>query len=266
VVSSNGNSTAQRFKYNGKELTQALGLNLYEYGARMYDPAIGQFTTIDPRSETYYEWSPYNYTGNSPIQRIDVNGEFWGLVVKAAKAGYKGVKAYRKAKKAGKSFSVKKFLKKEGLDIIDNVKTLADGELGWDDAIAIVDLATGFGDEAKKGMKSLGINQKALSRGRKNEKKVLNSEDLNKNTKKYPATDPKTGKEVNTIPDSMDGAVTEIKDVKTLSDSKQLRAQRQVANSQGKKHVVITGTNTKVSKTVTKNSTVKRRDDIGPQN
>jgi RHS repeat-associated protein len=165
---------AQKFKYNGKELTEALGLNLYEYGARMYDPAIGQFTTIDPRAETYYEWSPYNYTGDSPIQRIDVNGEFWGLVVKVAKAGYKGVKAYRKAKKAGKGFSVKKFLKKEGLDIVDNVKTLADGQLNLDDAIAVVDLVTGFGGEAKKGMKALGVATDKASDVKKGSKSIKN--------------------------------------------------------------------------------------------
>ena len=64
----------------------------------------------------------------------------------------------------------------------------------------------------------------------------------------------------------MDDAVTEIKDVKNLTDSKQLRAQREVAKEQGKKHVVITGDKTKVSKTVTQKSTVKRRPDIGPQN
>ena len=161
VTSSNGNSVAQKFKYNGKELSEELGLNLYEYGARMFDPATARFTSIDPKSESYYAWSNYHYAANSPILYIDKNGEGWGLLVKAAKAAYKvGKKAY-KARKAGKKFSIKKALKEEALDIVDNVKTLADGELTWDDAIAVVDLATGFGDEVKKGSKALGLADKA---------------------------------------------------------------------------------------------------------
>ena len=43
-------------------------------------------------------------------------------------------------------------LKKEGFDITDDFRTLGDGELGWDDVLAIVDLAVGteFNDAKKK--------------------------------------------------------------------------------------------------------------------
>ena len=37
----------QPYKYNGKELDTTKGLNLYDYGARMYDPTLGRFTTMD---------------------------------------------------------------------------------------------------------------------------------------------------------------------------------------------------------------------------
>ena len=37
------------------------GLNLYDYGARLYDPLIGHFTSIDPLCEKYYSVSPYAY-------------------------------------------------------------------------------------------------------------------------------------------------------------------------------------------------------------
>jgi hypothetical protein len=44
---------------------------------RMYDPFIARWTTIDPLAEKYYSTSPYAYTGNNPIKRIDVGGKKW---------------------------------------------------------------------------------------------------------------------------------------------------------------------------------------------
>lgn len=37
-----------QYKYNGKEYQDELGLNLYAYGYRHYDPAIARWTTMDP--------------------------------------------------------------------------------------------------------------------------------------------------------------------------------------------------------------------------
>lgn len=58
----------QPCKYNGKELDQMHGLNLYDYSARYYESAVGRFTTVDPHAENYYSWSPYHYAGNNPIR------------------------------------------------------------------------------------------------------------------------------------------------------------------------------------------------------
>ncbi|MEM6738361.1 MAG: RHS repeat-associated core domain-containing protein, partial [Bacteroidota bacterium] len=151
-------STVQRFKYNNKEFHDEIGL--YDYGARFYEPSIALFTSIDPRAEDYYSWSPYNYVGGNPIKRIDINGEGWGLVVKIAKSAYKVSKrTYKIYKKTGKldAKSIGKSLKQEGLDILDNALTLLDGQLNADDAFATIDLLTGFGGEAKKASKALGI-------------------------------------------------------------------------------------------------------------
>ena len=75
MVSSNGNSVAQKFKYNGKELEESLGLNWHDYGARRYDATLGRWMSVDPLADKYYKFSPYVYVGNSPTIAIDPDGK-----------------------------------------------------------------------------------------------------------------------------------------------------------------------------------------------
>jgi len=69
----------QPYKYNGKELDQMHGLNMYDYSARYTMPELGnRFTTVDPHAENYFGWSPYHYGGNNPILNIDPDGlDYW---------------------------------------------------------------------------------------------------------------------------------------------------------------------------------------------
>jgi RHS repeat-associated protein len=67
------------YLYNGKELQHnefgaGNGLELTDYGARLYDAQIGRWTQVDPLSENYEDWSNYNYVLGNPVNLIDPDG------------------------------------------------------------------------------------------------------------------------------------------------------------------------------------------------
>ncbi len=66
---------ANNFLYNGKEIQSDLGLDTYDFEARMYDPVLGKTFQIDPHLENYYDWSPYSWVRNNPILMVDPDGK-----------------------------------------------------------------------------------------------------------------------------------------------------------------------------------------------
>ncbi len=67
-------SEPNNFKYNSFEYMEDLNLNLYDYQARYYDPAIGRFINVDPAADLMRSNSPFNYAFNNPIRFIDPDG------------------------------------------------------------------------------------------------------------------------------------------------------------------------------------------------
>ena len=68
-------SPKQNYLYNNKEWNNDMGLGLYDYGARFYNPALVQWAMVDPLAEKYTNLSPYHYAVNNPILFIDRNGK-----------------------------------------------------------------------------------------------------------------------------------------------------------------------------------------------
>ena len=65
-----------KYTFNGKEYNDDFGLNWNDYGARMYDPAIGKWNGFDAMAEAYQSMSPYHYAMNNPMRFIDPNGMY----------------------------------------------------------------------------------------------------------------------------------------------------------------------------------------------
>ncbi|WP_291368787.1 RHS repeat-associated core domain-containing protein [Cyclobacterium sp.] len=65
---------ANKYLYNGKELLDDLNLNLYDFGARYFDPGIGRWTSLDPLASKRDWLSPYNYVQNNSLNRTDPDG------------------------------------------------------------------------------------------------------------------------------------------------------------------------------------------------
>ena len=62
------------YLYNGKQLDRMHGLNMYDYGWRQFDPQIGRWNTPDPMSELDYNFSPYTFCLNNPVNLLDPDG------------------------------------------------------------------------------------------------------------------------------------------------------------------------------------------------
>ncbi|WP_147415982.1 RHS repeat-associated core domain-containing protein [Ulvibacterium marinum] len=71
-----GNSSDYRYGFQGQELDNEIKGegNSYNFKHRMSDPRIGRFFAVDPLIGKYPWYSPYQFSGNKLISRIELEG------------------------------------------------------------------------------------------------------------------------------------------------------------------------------------------------
>ncbi|MDE6310051.1 MAG: hypothetical protein K2L81_07660, partial [Muribaculaceae bacterium] len=53
------------------------GLDWYDNSARMHDPLLARFTTMDPFHDKYTQYSPYSHCAGNPVNHVDYDGREW---------------------------------------------------------------------------------------------------------------------------------------------------------------------------------------------
>jgi RHS repeat-associated protein len=86
----NYSSDSYRYAWNGQEkddeMHGATGTS-YAYEARMYDPRIGRWLSLDPNAKKYPGISPYNFSYNNPVIFNDPDGRDGRLKIQRNASG-----------------------------------------------------------------------------------------------------------------------------------------------------------------------------------
>jgi len=199
------NPSKQLRKYNGKEFVEMHGYDTYDIVWRQYYPAIMRFQTLDPYAEKYYSLSTYSMCGDNTVNRTDPDGRQFPI---SPLFGFSDVLMSQKP-------------------IINETMT------------RVVRTTTEAGSKTIETSSNGGktINVERINAGRQAETQQLQKLGLEKNTESFTRVDPKTGKDVTTIPDAYkNGQTTEIKnlgDGQKQSLTEQLRTQKELSNENG---------------------------------
>lgn len=85
------NNSIYKYKFNGIERTESIGLNIDMAFYRGMDPTTGRWMQVDPKAEAAgFGMSPYCAMGNNPVSNVDPNGDL-PFVVFAVAAAIGGV-------------------------------------------------------------------------------------------------------------------------------------------------------------------------------
>ncbi|MGD0048115.1 MAG: RHS repeat-associated core domain-containing protein [Bryobacteraceae bacterium] len=265
-------------KFTGKERDAETGLDYF--GERYFSSAQGRWTSpdapfADQQAEDPQSWNMYGYVRNNPLKNTDPDGRdcFQG-VSSCANYVLGGLGAVANAISSDVinlpnrviDSAISPFTSFRFGDAVPAAFTPVnqDQQQGMQAAQAVMLVAPVAaalsGTKAVEAAAEVPLVTQNAARGTASEARVLNDMGLTKNTEPVVASEGKS------IPDfQTKTTVGEIKDVKQLSNTQQLRIQREAAQQSGREHVVVTGTKTNVTPNVQKPPTkVVRRDDLGP--
>lgn len=227
--------------YTGHVQDATTGLTYMQQ--RYYDPTLGRFLSVDPMAaDTVSGWNfnRYNYAANNPYKFTDPDGRAIDTAVDAVFIIYDAGRFLGAAAATAVGAAT-------GNDALQSAGMEGMRETG-------ADLGASVASAAVPGLAA------PMARGIVAEARVLKSMGEVKNTEKVVTSQGRS------IPDFQNSRqVGEIKDTQRVSNTSQLRSQREHAQATGREHTVVTGTNTQVSKPVQQQSRVIRRDDLGPQ-
>ncbi len=155
-------SNGEQEKYLTTQHERDVETGLDYRGARFYDADLGRFLSLDPLAADFAEWSAYNYVLGNPIIFIDPDGR---NPIRVALKAMKALKKANKAWKKGEKFDGQKFLKEEGMDIVDGLATVIDPSASYiEKTLAIGELVSGLDLRTNKGQRAKKLWDKTQER------------------------------------------------------------------------------------------------------
>ncbi len=251
----------ERYKFTGKERDRESGYDFF--GARYYSSAVLSWLSVDPLVDKYLWISPYAYCAWNPIKYVDPNGKWFETAWDVANVLMDAASLISNIKEGNVGGAIADgagLILDAGAVVVPFVPAGAGTALkAYRTADKVVDVV-----QAGNKIDKTADFQKNMVRGIQNEKKVLNDMGLTKNTKKFDS-ETNAKKSINVIPDAIqDGMMYEVKDTKTLSNTKQIQGERNAAKMTGLDFKIVTGEKTHASKHIPQNEII-RRTDLGPQ-
>ena len=240
------NENVQKYKFEGKELDRSFGLDNYDIHARQYFAMAPMWDRIDSLAEKLPGVSPYVFCNGDPVNLVDRDGKCVETLWDIANVAMDVKSAYDNFSNG----NTRAGLVDVGAGIVDGLATVLPlVPAGAGTALKVARGADKASDVVQAINKEAKVSKAkmAMERGRAAEKKVISEMGETKNTKRFSA--PIDGEEITTIPDVVTkDAFYEIKDVKYLTNTKQLRAERVSAAKSEKKFLIIIGEKTRFQK------------------
>jgi len=259
------NNDSNHYKFTGKERDSETGLDYF--GARYYGNWLGRWMTPDwsmtPVPVPYADLgdpqslNQYSYVRNVPTSRADSDGhDTWNWVktiVQLTAAFWDNQARHNRA--AFAHFMTSGPPPHPATVPAPNCTSPSTGNQNNQNDNNKQNSNNSYQQNTKADQLKANAQKGAAS-----EQKVLNDKGLAKNTEKVSGTEGKSIPDYNT-----ESTMGEIKDAQSVSNTKQLRIQKEAAQNNGQQHELVTGTNTNVTDNAAQGTKVIRRDDLGPK-